>query len=227
MKESSKSKTYWGSLEKNVIQGDGIDIGCGPDPVTPRARRFDLEDGDANVISHFVKDQFDFVYASHCLEHMHDPRQTILDWWKLVKVGGHLFIVVPDEDLYEQGVFPSRFNNDHKATFTISKARSWSKKSINVLNLAKSLPFGEIVSLELQDYGYDRSMISFGNYKPSALLRFIAKIQPLLKKVMSPDILVGVARLLTTYFPHDQTSSSKNAQAQIQLIVKKLQYENQ
>ena len=64
---------------------------------------------------------------------MSDPRKTILDWWKLVKPGGYLFVVVPDEDLYEQGVFPSRFNNDHKATFTIAKAKSWSPNSINVL----------------------------------------------------------------------------------------------
>ena len=110
MNETTKSKKYWGPVEKRVVQDNGIDIGCGPDPVTPSARRFDVEHGDANVISQYVKDQFDFVYSSHCLEHMNDPRKTILDWWKLVKPGGFLFVTVPDEDLYEQGVFPSRFN---------------------------------------------------------------------------------------------------------------------
>ena len=100
---------------------------------------FDIEHGDANVVSQYVKEQFDFVYSSHCLEHMHDPRATILDWWKLVKPGGHLFrSAVSDEDLYEQGVFPSCFNFTHKATFTISKSKSWSPKSVNVLELAQS-----------------------------------------------------------------------------------------
>src|SRR5215472_3075470 len=145
MDETTKSKLYWGELERRAVQGRGIDIGCGPDPVTADARRFDVEDGDANRISDFVREQFDFVYSSHCLEHMHDPKSTILEWWKLVKQGGFLFILVPDEDLYEQGVFPSRFNPDHKATFTISKAKSWSPKSINVLDLANSLPGGKIV----------------------------------------------------------------------------------
>lgn len=221
MNESSKSQTYWGPVEKQAVQGSGIDIGCGPDPVTPNARRFDLEHGDANIVSRHVKEQFDFVYSSHCLEHMHDPRKTILDWWKLVKPGGHLFVVVPDEDLYEQGVFPSRFNDDHKATFTISKARSWSPKSINVLDLANSLPGGQLVSLQLQDVGYDRSLTSFGRSSPNLLSRVVAKTQNLLIKFFGSSAASGLRRFLTTYYPVDQTSGTYSAQAQIQLIVKK------
>jgi len=221
MNESTKSQAHWGTVEKQAIQGSGIDIGCGPDPVTPGARRFDLEHGDANVVSQHVKEQFDFVYSSHCLEHMHDPRMTILDWWKLVKPGGHLFVVVPDEDLYEQGVFPSRFNDDHKATFTISKARSWSPKSINVLDLANSLPDGQLVSLQLQDAGYDRSLTSFGRVAPNLLSRIAAKMQGLLAKLFGQSARPGIQRLLSTYYPADQTSGVYSAQAQIQLIVKK------
>lgn len=218
MNESSKSQAYWGDIETRAVQGTGIDIGCGPDPVTPTARRFDLEDGDANCVSKYVKEQFDFVYSSHCLEHMHDPRATILDWWKLVKPGGYLFVVVPDEDLYEQGVFPSRFNNDHKATFTLSKARSWSAKSINVLDLANSLPGGQLVSLQLQDAGYDRTLMSFGPANPGLWIRLLAKMTGFL----GMQNCQGIRRLLTAYYPVDQTSSEHNAQAQIQLIAKKL-----
>jgi SAM-dependent methyltransferase len=221
VKESTKAKAHWGIIEKQATQGSGIDIGCGSDPVTPNARRFDLEHGDANIISQYVKEQFDFVYSSHCLEHMHDPRKTILDWWKLVKPGGYLFVVVPDEDLYEQGVFPSRFNDDHKATFTISKARSWSSKSINVLDLANSLPGGQLVSLQLQDAGYDRNLASFGRTSPNLLSRIVAKTQGALVKIFGPTSLPGLRRFLTTYYPVDQTSSKENAQAQIQLIVQK------
>ena len=43
MNETTKSKQYWGPIEKEAVQGNGIDIGCGPDPVTPSARRFDME----------------------------------------------------------------------------------------------------------------------------------------------------------------------------------------
>lgn len=221
MNETTKSKLYWGAVEREATRGKGIDIGCGPDPVTPDARRFDMEHGDANHISQYVKEEFDFVYSSHCLEHMHDPRLTILDWWKLVKPGGYLFVMVPDEDLYEQGVFPSRFNYDHKATFTLSKAKSWSPLSCNVLNLARSLPGGELISLELQDRGYDRSMLSFGKNKPTLLIRLLAKIHGFLTKRTDESRLKNLRRILVPYYPLDQTSDSGNAQAQIQLIVKK------
>jgi SAM-dependent methyltransferase len=219
--ESTKSQAHWGKLERQATQGSGIDIGCGPDPVTPDARRFDLEHGDANVVSQYVKEQFDFVYSSHCLEHMHDPRKTILDWWKLVKPGGHLFVVVPDEDLYEQGVFPSRFNDDHKATFTLAKSQSWSPKSINVLDLAHSLPGGQLASLQLQDCGYDRRLMSFGKEPPGLLSRLAARIYSGMRKTLAESRLVGIRRFLTAYYPVDQTSPPFNAQAQIQLIVKK------
>ena len=221
MDETSKARKYWGEIEKTALKGKGIDIGCGPDPVTPDARRFDQEHGDANVASQYIKDQFDFVYSSHCLEHMHDPRAAILDWWKLVRPGGYLFIMVPDEDLYEQGVFPSRFNPDHKATFTISKAKSWSPKSVNVLDLAQSLPGGQIISLQQQDRGYNYSLAGCGKAKPDLFARAVAKFRGLINCFASEDGQKGLQRFLATFWQVDQTMPPYEAQAQIQLIVKK------
>ena len=221
MNETTKSKPFWGPIEMQALQGRGIDIGCGPDPVSPGARRFDLEHGDANVISQFIQEQFDFVYSSHCLEHMHDPRTALLEWWKLVKPGGYLFVTVPDEDLYEQGVFPSRFNDDHKATFTLSKSSSWSALSHNVFDLARSLPGGEIQSLQLQDRGYDRRLLCFGSKRPNLLSKLMGRLYVVLSKTCSESSLLDLRRLLAPYYPVDQTSHPYRAQAQIQLIVKK------
>jgi SAM-dependent methyltransferase len=162
MNEATKLKALLTDEEWTWFQGEGIDIGCGPDPILPGVRRFDMEHGDANVITRHVAETFDFVFSSHCLEHMHDPRAALAEWWKLVRPGGRLIFVVPDEDLYEQGVFPSRFNSDHKATFTLSKRRSWSARSVNVLDLARGLPGAEILKLELHDLNYDRRLLTFG-----------------------------------------------------------------
>jgi SAM-dependent methyltransferase len=168
MNETSKTRKLWNEYHFRILSGNGIDIGCGSDPVVPNIRIFDLEQGDANNITRYVNEQFDFVYSSHCLEHMQDAKGAIREWWQLVRPGGYLFIIVPDEDLYEQGIFPSYFNRDHKWTFTISKARSWSTVSINLLDLALSLPNSELVEIQLQDINYDRSLLKFGEKYPIA-----------------------------------------------------------
>lgn len=220
MDETTKSRRIWGPIEHAVLTGSGIDIGCGPDPITPTVRRFDLEHGDANAITKYVKERFDFVYSSHCLEHMRGPRAALLEWWQLVRPGGHLFFIVPDEDLYEQGVFPSRFNSDHKATFTIAKARSWSSVSVNVLELAQSLPGAEVVRLVLQDQGYDRSLLRHGpDRRP--LLPIYAAIRGYhwlrrkgLRRVRALD------RWKARYIALDQTKEPTEL-AQIECIVRK------
>lgn len=223
MNEATKSKAHWGDLEQNILSGKGIDIGCGPDPVSPTARCFDLEDGDANCITEYVKDQFDFVFSSHCLEHMHNPQEALLEWWQLVKPGGFLFFIVPDEDLYEQGVFPSRFNADHKATFTICKIKSWSRVSCNVFELANNLPNSKIIKIALQDYGYDRKKYAFGTRKIPIYKKFLFKFS----KYVSIKSGIKISFLhneMMKYFGFDQTRYS-SALAQIECIVQKVEYD--
>jgi SAM-dependent methyltransferase len=221
MNETTKSRKIWGTLEKSVLRGRGIDIGCGPDPVTPEVRRFDLTDGDANHITRHVTETFDFVYSSHCLEHMDDPRAALQEWWRLVKSGGHLFFIVPDEDLYEQGVFPSRFNPDHKATFTLSTKPSWSPVSMNVRELAESLPGGEVVSLVLQDHNYDHSLLRHGAAGvPQGWRKFCIRVYQALIWRKFPRIGF-VERWQARHLALDQTRLP-DVLAQIQCIVRKM-----
>jgi SAM-dependent methyltransferase len=221
MNETSKSKKIWGPLERSVLSGSGIDIGCGLDPIEPQVRQFDVQNGDANRITEFVHEQFDYVYASHCLEHMVRPAAAVLGWWQLVKPGGHLFFLVPDEDLYEQGVFPSRFNDDHKATFTISKSHSWSPVSINVFDLAQSLPRSRLVSLVLQDHGYDRRLLRHGpDLRICWPLRSAIRAYHGLRRCGLPR-LGPVESFKSRFFAIDQTAWP-SVLAQIQCIVQKL-----
>ncbi len=220
MNETSKTRRIWTSFERSVLTGKGIDIGCGPDPVSPDARRFDVEEGDAGNILNHVSEKFDFVYSSHCLEHMSDPKKALRGWWELVKPGGHLFLIVPDEDLYEQGVFPSRFNPDHKVTFTIAKMRSWSPVSMNLLDLISALPDAHLVSIALQDHSYDRTIAFHGNFKPSRLSRILIKTNRKLKQLTCIR-LQALDALEASFTVVDQTLLP-NVLAQIQCIVKKL-----
>jgi SAM-dependent methyltransferase len=218
--ESSKTKKVWGELERSVLRGEGIDIGCGTDPVLPGVMPFDLAHGDANEILRHVDRQFDFVYASHCLEHMRDPRAAIAQWWQLVRPGGVLFVIVPDEDLYEQGFWPSRFNRDHKWTFTIAKHASWSPVSVNLLDLARSLPGGEVVDIRLFDEGYDRGLQSNGQQAGTAgwrLRRALGRAAYGVLRLAGSDRQALKRRFIR---PVDQTSFP-DVLAQIQCIVRK------
>jgi SAM-dependent methyltransferase len=182
--------------------------------------RFDVEQGDAGRITEYVHRQFDYVYSSHCLEHMHDPASALLEWWKLVKPGGHLMFIVPDEDLYEQGVFPSRFNADHKATFTISKLRSWSPVSYNVLDLARSLPDAELVSLALQDNAYDRGLQRWGPEPKHTLRDAVLRRYRRWKRKGRVRRIEFLERIQAAASPLDQTMAP-DVVAQIQCILRK------
>ena len=144
--------------------GDGIDIGSGNDPLAlyqaqypcmTSCRSWDYQngDGDAMLMKGIEDHTFDFVHSSHTLEHLTDPRTGLHHWWRILKPHGHLIFVVPDEDLYEQGVFPSTWNPDHKHTFTIYKAASWSPVSVNVLELLMALEGAEILLVHRQEWG--------------------------------------------------------------------------
>jgi SAM-dependent methyltransferase len=139
--------------------GHGLDVGSGRDPLSRFAAlfpliqsvtTFDVPDGDAQLLAKHPDDRFDFLHSSHCLEHLRDPFEGLRNWVRVVRPGGHLVVLVPDEDLYEQGVWPSTFNIDHKHTFTISKASSWSPVSVNLTDLFASVADqAEVLKVEL------------------------------------------------------------------------------
>lgn len=219
MDEASKTKKIWDETMYKYMQGKGLDVGCGPDPLFPDIDPFDVQHGDANQIGKFLKKQYDYVFSSHCLEHMHDPAVALQGWLSLVKPGGHLIVLVPDEDLYEQGIFPSVFNDDHKWTFTISKAKSWSPKSVNVVDLVKRVG-GELISVELHDCGYDRGLM---RHRPSRYSVLLGKVYNRLKRYDKK--LCCIPKLKNIFYrcgaTIDQTALGEKALAQIQFIVKK------
>jgi SAM-dependent methyltransferase len=157
VKECSKSiarRLGDSNFTRRYFVGDGLDIGGRPDPLglyqelfclMRSVRTWDRGDGDAQFLHGVPDEHYDFVHSSHCLEHLNDPIMGIRTWIRVLKPGGHLIVTVPDEDLYEQGVFPSTFNSDHKWTFTIFKARSWCAQSVNVIDMIKQC--GDAVEL--------------------------------------------------------------------------------
>lgn len=164
MKECSKSisrRLSCPNFMRRYFSGKGLDIGGKPDPLSlytelfpliQDVRVWDLEDGDAQFLETIPDETYDFVHSSHCLEHLHNPAEGLKNWLRVIKPCGYVVLTVPDEDLYEQGEFPSTYNKDHKWTFTIWKESSWSNRSINILELLKGIGRGAAIEkIELLD----------------------------------------------------------------------------
>jgi len=191
MKEASKAvmrRLGDSRFATRYFVGTGIDVGCGSDPLSlyaeffPRmgqVRNWDLPDGDAQYLEGVPDASLGFVHSSHCLEHMPNPQEALHHWFRVLRPGGHLVCVVPDEDLYEQGCFPSTFNGDHKWTFTLYKEKSWSRRSLNVLDLLRTLGnAAQVLKVELLDatfrYGlprFDQTLTPVGESAIEFVLR--------------------------------------------------------
>jgi len=169
-KSNERRKTQ--PLFQRIFRGKGIDIGCGEDilnrdgcfPAVVSCEPYDREQGDAEQVAR-PRESYDFVYSSNCLEHLRDPQEALINWFDLVKRGGHLVITVPDEDLYEQRIWPSRWNHEHKWTFTVYKPQSWSPKSLNMIDLIRPLD-GQVLRLDLIDTNYDYTKVDIDQTMP-------------------------------------------------------------
>ncbi|MBU0752368.1 MAG: methyltransferase domain-containing protein [Gammaproteobacteria bacterium] len=114
------------------VAAGGLDVGCGPSKVWPHLIGIDSEKDtalfgvpmkpdivvpDAARLSIFADGSADSVFSSHLLEHIADWQAALREWWRLVKVGGHLVLYLPHADLYPRIGQPGA-NPDHKHDFT-------------------------------------------------------------------------------------------------------------
>ena len=106
---------------QHYMQGIGLDIGYKgsmPDvlPVLPSAIGIDHDyPGYDGVWLPFGDQTQDYVFSSHCLEHIPNYDTALQEWFRVLKVGGYLIVIVPHKWLYEKKeILPSRWNSDHK-----------------------------------------------------------------------------------------------------------------
>ena len=174
MKEASKAmarRLAQSEFATRYFVGHGLDIGGSADPIGlfgemfPRmtaVKIWDHADGDLQHLTGLADNGFDFVHASFVLQRVADPREALRHWVRVLKPGGHLVITVPDEDMYEQGFWPSRFNHDNRWTFTVFKTKSWSPVSINLLELVQVLGAqADVRRLAVQDGGFRSALPRF------------------------------------------------------------------
>jgi len=98
-----------------VCEGNGLDIGCNRQEwAFPNARMIDLTIDDPYDATHLPDGQFDYIFSSHCLEHLNDW-VGVLDYWvSKIKSGGTLFLYLPD---YSQTYWRCWNNRKHVNAF--------------------------------------------------------------------------------------------------------------
>lgn len=78
-------------------RGRGVDVGCGRFPLYG-AIGCDLSTGgDAYALP--GDEPLDYVFSSHCLEHLADPVRALRHWQDRLQPGGVLFLYLPHPDM--------------------------------------------------------------------------------------------------------------------------------
>jgi SAM-dependent methyltransferase len=104
---------------KHFCVGKGVDVGCNrlewsfPNsiPVDPVINEYDA--------LHFPNDalELDYIFSSHCLEHLHNWVEVLDYWTSKLKSGGVLFLYLPD---YSQEYWRPWNNRKHLNIFNSS-----------------------------------------------------------------------------------------------------------
>src|SRR5271166_6015555 len=124
-RKSYAAKIAGGFFDKYLSGSAILDIGYrgyadGIVPILPHAIGVDLDYAgyDGKTLP-FADESQDAVYTSHCLEHISDYKRAVREWFRFIKVGGHLVIAVPHQFLYERRrEIPSRWNCEHQRFYT-------------------------------------------------------------------------------------------------------------
>lgn len=83
---------------KHLCKGTGVDVGCnriewsfpGSFPIDPQINEYDALNFPKNL------DELDYIFSSHCLEHLQDWVRVLDYWTSKLKSGGVLFLYLPD-----------------------------------------------------------------------------------------------------------------------------------
>lgn len=111
------------------LRGRGVDIGAGDFKILPHAISVDNMNhaafgfthkpdiiADASNLDMLASASMDWVYSSHTLEHVDNMKDTLKEWWRLVKQGGYLVMYLPHKDYYPN-IGQRGANPDHKRDF--------------------------------------------------------------------------------------------------------------
>ena len=101
---------------KHYCKGCGYDIGfCKEEWKFPNAIGIDYTMHNDYDATHLPDNEVDYIYSSHCLEHVDDWVITLEYWISKIRSGGILFLYLPD---FSQKYWRPWNNRKHKHCLT-------------------------------------------------------------------------------------------------------------
>jgi predicted SAM-dependent methyltransferase len=101
---------------KQVCNGEGYDIGCMKKEWSfPGSIPIDTSFNDGYHATNLPQKNIDYIFSSHCLEHITNWVETMDYWYETLKNGGVLFLYLPD---YSQVYWRPWNNRKHANIFT-------------------------------------------------------------------------------------------------------------
>lgn len=124
MSESAKHR----HLVEKYLQGNGVDLGSGGDPICPWAIQVDLPSDEYKAYNStrpeaaiqwrghadnlpFKDGVLDWVHSSHLIEDYANWNSILAEWKRVLKQGGHMIIAVPDRERFRAAVARGQGDN--------------------------------------------------------------------------------------------------------------------
>lgn len=97
----NKGNAAWFVLAKakKYCQGRGIDVGSDKWPFPGATPIKNEEHQNAYKLDGFQDGSLDYVFSSHCLEHLEKWQNALLLWIEKLKTGGTLFLYLPHKSM--------------------------------------------------------------------------------------------------------------------------------
>ena len=157
--------SHWKNREKKILssvcKGKGADIGCGSNKVSPNCIGIDITskgtsgkygceknkvsvsdyDASGDNLFMFKDNELDFIVAKHNLEHYDNPVLTIQEWKRVLKKGGKIGVIVPDDKF----VNTLKLDPTHKYFFTLEKlTKLFKNQNFKILKKGIAIPHWSI-----------------------------------------------------------------------------------
>lgn len=108
------AKSFVEDIAAEYCRGRGLDVGAGRFPFQDA---IPVDNGtylNACNLRRFADGSLDYVFSSHCLEHLDSWKEALSEWTRVLKKGGTLFLYLPHESMVQWHPNSPWVGSDHR-----------------------------------------------------------------------------------------------------------------